>query len=549
MAAILLSGGSRITMFGLLLSLAVTVGAQDGVIAPDLQAALRCAHPDQTFEVIVGFSDAVDVRDEAIQTLVKSAGAGDVIVLWINNSIAATLPAAGITALAPLPEVENIRLDAIVTVPPPPDDGGGSQPDGQQESGCPDPDGAVPDAEPPQAAFEPPLPVTLSAYWVRDVLIADFDGDGVKDALLWHRNGQSRQIGGYFGEGDKPFEKMKTFFLGDLPGPIALGDFNEDGILDLVAGAQGERWGTLVIGNVCGSDLSANQRLPVLLGDGDGGFAPQTPCLVMETTSTWDDRYIADLLVADVNEDHHDDIIVSRTGNVGERYIATFFGNGDGTFSEPQKIVLNRPQALHAGDFDGDALVDLLFSNDRRTYLYRGDGQGNFAPLALDFRGPDWLVGDVNQDAALDLIFYSPQGSELTVSLGNGDGSFADNQTLTLDAWNVSAIQLADLNADGYPELVLVSEFSPEMQIFYGTGGGRFVNKPHRLAVEGGKKPVNFAVEDFNNDNRLDLFVIFNNYPDQAAGVVLFQAVPSAVEESADTAPPPVNEAPPEAAQ
>ena len=549
MAAFLLSGDTRGVMLGLLLSVAATVGAQDEVIAPDLQIALRCAHSDQNFEVIVGFSEAVDVRDEAIQALVESAGAGDVIVLWIINSIAATLPAAGITALAPLPEVENIRLDAIVPAPQPPGDEGGSQPDGQPGGGCPDPDGAGPDTEPPQAAFESPLLITLADYWVRDVLIADFDGAGVKDALIWHRGGQSRQIGVYFGEGDRPFEEMKTFFLGDLPGPIAVGDFNEDGILDLVAGAQGERRWSLITGNLCGSDLSANHRLPVLLGDGAGGFAPQTPCLVMETTPTWDDRYIADLLVADVNDDRHDDIIISRTGNYGERYIATFFGNGEGTFSEPQKIVLNHPQALHAGDFNGDAHVDLLFSNDRRTYLYRGDGQGNFAPLALDFRGPDWLVGDVNQDAALDLIFYSPQGSELTVSLGNGDGSFADNQTLTLDAWNVSAIQLADLNADGYPELVLVSEFSPEMQIFYGTGGGRFVNKPHRLAVEGGKKPVNFAVEDFNNDNRLDLFVIFNNYPDQAAGVVLFQAVPSAVEESADTAPPPVNEAPPEAAQ
>jgi hypothetical protein len=104
------------TSLGVLLIFSTSAHAQTGVISPGLQAALRHATPDEELSVIVSFSDDVDVRDSEVQALVVSAGASDVVVLWIINSISGTLPAAAASGLADLPVVLNIRLDATVSV-------------------------------------------------------------------------------------------------------------------------------------------------------------------------------------------------------------------------------------------------------------------------------------------------------------------------------------------------------------------------------------------------------------------------------------------------
>jgi hypothetical protein len=102
---------------GLMLIFPASVLAQSGVVDPELQAILQRAAPDEAIPVIIKFSRDVNVRDSAVQAVVKDAGADRIVVLWIINSIAAKLTTAAVNKLAALPMVVNIRLDATVTLP------------------------------------------------------------------------------------------------------------------------------------------------------------------------------------------------------------------------------------------------------------------------------------------------------------------------------------------------------------------------------------------------------------------------------------------------
>jgi bacillopeptidase F len=119
--------------------LAVTVSAQAGVIAPELERSLSRGGTVADTAVIVRFSDPVDAerfkitdrraRDnqllralkaqtapqrEAINPFLTAHGAKRITDLWIINAVAATLPAASVRELARQPGVERVDLDSYV---------------------------------------------------------------------------------------------------------------------------------------------------------------------------------------------------------------------------------------------------------------------------------------------------------------------------------------------------------------------------------------------------------------------------------------------------
>ena len=66
----------------------------------------------------------------------------------------------------------------------------------------------------------------------------------------------------------------------------------------------------------------------------------------------------------------------------------------------------------------------------------------------------------------------------------------------------------ADLNSDGNPDLVTVNQYSNDVSVLLGNGDGTF-QTPTTYPV--GLDPVAVAVGDFNGDNRSDLAVAFGN--------------------------------------
>jgi len=67
------------------------------------------------------------------------------------------------------------------------------------------------------------------------VAVGDFNGDGKLDLAVLHTDpSQQSYVRILLGEGDGAFHRAKSIILGRYPTSIAAGDFNADGILDLV---------------------------------------------------------------------------------------------------------------------------------------------------------------------------------------------------------------------------------------------------------------------------------------------------------------------------
>src|SRR4051812_2932384 len=68
-------------------------------------------------------------------------------------------------------------------------------------------------------------------------------------------------------------------------------------------------------------------------------------------------------------------------------------------------------------------------------------------------------VRDLNNDQRLDLVTANVNTSDVSVLLGNGDGSFLPMQSIAVGA-RPQSVAVADINGDGQPDLVTANSGS-----------------------------------------------------------------------------------------
>src|SRR5205823_2411737 len=115
--------------------------------------------------------------------------------------------------------------------------------------------------------------------------------------------------------------------------------------------------------------------------------------------------------------------------------LAVFLGRGDGTFTDPVRYPAGQvPREVVASDFNGDGRLDLATTSTRTNdvMILLGRGDGTFQPGLTfqldrsDGRQSDVRTGDFNRDGRLDLAVVNQEGGTISVLLGRGDGTFAD---------------------------------------------------------------------------------------------------------------------------
>ena len=114
------------------------------------------------------------------------------------------------------------------------------------------------------------------------------------------------------------------------------------------------------------------------------------------------------------------------------------------------------------------------------------------------------VVADLNHDGKLDLVTADFTSLDISILLGNGDGTFqAATQFATFT--DPAALAVGDFNGDGNPDLA-VTEYGfggpGYLQIFLGNGDGTFTLKQTYTI---GSLPYDITVADFNGDGKLDL--------------------------------------------
>ena len=109
--------------------------------------------------------------------------------------------------------------------------------------------------------------------------------------------------------------------------------------------------------------------------------------------------------------------------------------------------------------------------------------------------------GDFNGDGKLDLATVNYNGNNVSVLLGNGNGTFGAATNFSVGNIPFSGA-LGDFNGDGKLDLVIANFGSDNVSVLQGTGTGTF-GAAMNFSVAG--KPDSVAAGDFNRDGKLDV--------------------------------------------
>ena len=312
--------------------------------------------------------------------------------------------------------------------------------------------------------------------------VGDFNLDGWPDLAVANydtNSGSTDSVSVFLNSGNGTFAAAQNYKVDIGTTGVAVGDFNGDGIPDLMVVS------------------ASSQRLTVLQGNGNGTFTAGTQHFNAGSVPVR-------IAVADFNGDGKVDVaVVNKSSN----NVSVLLGNGNLTFQTAVNYpVGTTPYAIAVGDFNLDGIADLAVSNEGSNNLtiLLGNGDGTFRPGVSYPVGasPSYLaIADFNGDQKPDLVVANTNSNNLSVLLGNGDGTFqaAVNYAAGVGPVGIAAV---DVNGDGNVDLVATGYGGNDAIVLTGNGNGTFQAAVTYLV---GTKPMPLAAADFNRDGRTDI--------------------------------------------
>jgi len=336
------------------------------------------------------------------------------------------------------------------------------------------------------------------------VVSADMNGDGHPDLI---EIGTDSTVAVLRNKGDGTFDSPNAYYtVGQQPAALAVADLNHDGKLDVV-----------VLN-------STDATISVLMGKGDGDLVAPTATETANGVGIPAPTYAVgngptSLAIADVNGDGIPDVIVS---NFIDNTVSVLLGNGDGTFKPAVAVpVGNGPVFVTAADMNGDGKPDLLVNNnlDNTVGVLLNKGDGTFDAMTTVKLGrkrlilyPQMLVvGDFNHDGKLGVITTttSENGNSVLYLPGNGNGTLQTARTLDTGL-QTSYLAVADVNGDGFPDLVAGSVANNSLRVIFGNHLGGFTTGVDYPAngIAGGSQLQRLTVADFSGTGKPDIAVV-----------------------------------------
>jgi hypothetical protein len=192
--------------------------------------------------------------------------------------------------------------------------------------------------------------------WGPSLAVGDLDGDGRLDVITANWYGDSATVlinAGNDGAGNVLFRPARDEAVNGRPASVAVGDFNNDGRMDLGATSH-----TTTLTGYDDDGYAMYQTdgyVNVLLGHGDGTFDPAQPTWIGNTEPE-------NLATGDFNGDGKLDV---GTTDYSSDLLTVRLGAGDGTFYavNSYEVGFGWPHPVHVGNFNGDRFPDVAVAN------------------------------------------------------------------------------------------------------------------------------------------------------------------------------------------
>ncbi|WP_173118323.1 FG-GAP-like repeat-containing protein [Paenibacillus qinlingensis] len=345
--------------------------------------------------------------------------------------------------------------------------------------------------------------------------VGDFNQDGLPDLVT--ANSYYSQISLLLNNGSGLYQE-KQYPVGIRPSDVAVGDLNGDNIVDIVTANSGD------------SDINSS-TVSVLIGQAGGEFKPTVNYNVYINSVDYKTFSPTSVTIGDFNNDSFMDLAVSNSesGN-SEYHIVVLLGerpqlDGTLTFSEPIPIRVGaKPSSITAGDINGDGNLDFVVTHSGNGKVSVITNNGVLTAVTtteypVGNQPSTSVIGDLNGDGHADIVVVTTGDSAgISVLQADGHGSFKDAVKFKASCPNsyVPALDdpyslaLADLDGDGDLDMAVGCSEATQVSILLNDSEGSSLSLQavDRYAVKGSYSQV--VIADFNSDDKLD--VVATNY-------------------------------------
>jgi len=358
----------------------------------------------------------------------------------------------------------------------------------------------------------------------RRVIAASIDGDPAAEIVVLGDRGLSVHDRGADGSVLTETPVIEASHLAD----VAAGDFDSDGIGDLVFSNRSRSVVTTLLGSPAGRlrpgpafvTGAGPGRVLVVARDGDhrqgilvaneiGNSLTYIPRdargLIGVAAAVSSIGGLSDAAAADFDGDGHLDLAMvgDETGR-----LEILLGMGTGHFTAmPSTPVGMTPRALATGDWDGDGNADLAvadFGADQVAVLY-GNGAGGFSVpvLIASGTGPNAiLTGDFGGPVGRDLAVANRLSENITILFGDSNGRFSVGPTFPVGL-RPTFLFSGDIDGDGDEDLVTGNRQYETITILPREGKG-YGESFNRVLAD---SPQPSAAADLDGDGKVELVV------------------------------------------